>query len=437
MEQLILTEQIIVGKLLNDYTLADEVFSQLTENDFRPDLHERKMFRVMKRIYDSGSEINLVAVADGYKNGETDTESELELIEISKNTDLFKQTPIQVYINELLKQSNKRKQLRCVEELRKKIHADEDISSELEQLKQNQYGGDRYSIILMPELVEEIHASIEESKKPGHCTPTGFTTLDDQLKGGLTKGWLYILCGRSGNGKTTLATTMFRNIAAAGKFPFYISLEQRRDQIGAKILLSRAGISSNAIESNIDLYAGAITDMRGWNGSVEDRARTISDIEHYSRKAVKEYGADVIFVDYIGLVQGETKQAKYEEIAEYSRRLKLLAMDIDRPVVCLSQINRKADERPPERPDGCWYWFKIPRMTELSDSSSLEKDADCILSISLNEADPEKPDKGIPLLRNGQKPAYLTIIKNRNGEQGAGIKMSLNGGASTFTEGGW
>jgi replicative DNA helicase len=109
-----------------------------------------------------------------------------------------------------------------------------------------------------------------------------------------------------------------------------------------------------------------------------------------------------------------------------------LSKELDRPIVCLSQINRVSDNRTPVTVGG--FDFKVPAMIDLADSSSLEKDADCILMLSVAE---EMDTGRRPLLTNGQNPAVIRIEKNRKGEKGHIIKLSFNGGTTTFTESGW
>ena len=422
-------EQIVIGKVLEDNTLADEVFSQLTADDFTEE-PQREIFKVMRSLYDSGIDINSDIVLDRLDGQKAEpVYSVLDLSEIVSNM-MYIQSPVRVFIDEILVASNKRKQKQAIRAIMDKLENGHDYSDELESLRQNQYAGDRFRVKTMADVIEEYDKNLSDSY--GQNIPTGFPVLDDQLTGGLRKGWFYIIGARSGHGKTALASTMFRNIVHAGKVPYYISLEMKASDIAGRILSSESGLSEKAIPTNIARYSDAVQKMKTWKSFIDDSARTIEEIERRSRHAVKQLGADVIFIDYIGLVQGKAGRSRIEEIADYSRRLASLSKELDRPVVCLSQINRDADKRAWTLVDN--YDFKVPTMIDLADSSSLEKDADCIIMLAIAE-DPENGER--PLMRNGQNPAIVRIEKNRKGEKGKIIKLSFNGGTTNFSEGGW
>ena len=428
MEQLT-NEQIIIGKVLDDNTLADVVFRQLSEEDFTEE-PARETFKVMKSLHDSGTAIELDIVMGRLAKVSDEKGHTVDELNYIVPNMMYVQSPIQVFINEVLDESNTRKQRQTLRLIEKKLDHKQDYSDELEQLRQNQYSGDRFRIRTMAEVMDEVDAGISDSYN--QQIPTGFTKLDDQLNGGLRRSWFYIIGARSGHGKTAFASTMFRSIVNAGKFPYYISLEMKRTDIASRMLFAEAGFPEKVVERNALKYAETLQTMKGWNALIDDQPKTISDIERASRYAVKRMGADVIFIDYIGLVQGESKyRSRIEEIAEYSRRLATLSKELDRPIVCLSQINRESDRRSPVSKDG--YDFKIPTMIDLADSSSLEKDADCIIMLAVAEDE----DGTRPLLNNGQNPAVIRIEKNRKGEKGRMIKLSFNGGITTFSEGGW
>ena len=420
----------VIAKAIDQNTTADEVdeiFTQLTEEDFT-EQPARELFRVMKSLRESGTAPTLVTIGDKISD-RLDLYEELGTL-INK-TVLVSRTPARVLVDNLLEKSNHRKQEQYIDRLKEKWENGQDYSEELNQLTQNQFITNKFHIKSMSELADEIQTSFIDSY--GQQLPTGFKKLDEQLTGGLRKGWFYIIGARSGHGKTALASSMFRNIVNAGKVAYYISLEMKAVDIGSRIFCGEAGLSERAIAKDGQRFAETYATIKKWeNALFDDRSRTISDIEQNSRYAVKRMGADVIFVDYIGLVQGETKRSRVEEIAEYSRRLATLSKELDRPIVCLSQINRVSDNRTPVTVGG--FDFKVPAMIDLADSSSLEKDADCILMLSVAE---EMDTGRRPLLTNGQNPAVIRIEKNRKGEKGHIIKLSFNGGTTTFTESGW
>lgn len=421
-------EQIVIGKALNDSkAFAEDILPYVNERYFRDPMN-RKLFATMNELYESRGGYSFHEVLD--RIGDISTDESLAIKETIYDP-LCDVSDIRYFVEQLQKARSMEVQKYLLNKALEEANEGKDISPVIDALKESISSGNM-DITSIQESLGEYQNYRDEGSKA--MLSTGIPQLNLQLSGGFRRGWLYIIGARSGHGKTALAATFYRNIAVSGKTPYTISLEMKGFEITSRMMNAETGLSDTQYLSHAEKYAEGFTNMYNWNAFIDDgrKVNTIGDIEKRTRYAVKKHHADIIFIDYIQLIDGASKaRNRIEEVSSYSRRLKKLATEVDRPIVCLSQVTRISDQRAPIRIRG--YRFKAPEMIDLSDSSSLEKDADCILILSIAEND----DGTRPLLLNGQNPAILRIEKNRKGEKGHIIKLNFNGGLTSFTAGDW
>ena len=240
--------------------------------------------------------------------------------------------------------------------------------------------------------------------------PTGLYALDGHV-GGLQQADLIIEAGRPGQGKTSLALTIAHNAALTyHKRVGIFSLEMNKKQLAQRLV---------SMTSRVDLQKlrTAWIEERDW-GKIVDAVDTLSEgklfiadttglsidaMRSKCRRLQAQHGLDLLIVDYLQLMQGADASShanRVQEISDISRGLKLLAMELDIPVLALSQLSRKVEERQ----------VKIPQLADLRDSGSLEQDADVVLFIYRDEYYNHKTEKkGI---------ADIIIAKHRNGPVG-------------------
>lgn len=197
----------------------------------------------------------------------------------------------------------------------------------------------------------------------------------DKLIGGFQGGNYVILAGATGMGKTAMAINMIMNIVKQNKKVLLISLEMTPWEILSRIISKELNITSEAIR-NHSLTEKALTKYVKYIDSEEfkhlqecltipaNNNLTISKIEEIVRKSK----SNIVFIDYLGLIKSEMKASSYEQISDISRRLKLLSMETDKPIICLHQLNRAASDRKDKR----------PILSDLRDSGKIEQDADFI-----------------------------------------------------------
>ena len=244
---------------------------------------------------------------------------------------------------------------------------------------------------------------------------TGFTRLDE-LTTGLQPGDLIIIAGRPSMGKTAFALNMACNAALGGGVTVAVfSLEMSKEQLGLRLLSSEARVSASAMRS------GFLSAERHWPRIVE-ASNKLSDAPMYiddtpalsvlelrakARRLKVEKGLGLIVVDYLQLMRGrrESFDSREQEISDISRSLKALAKELSLPVVALSQLNRKVEDRPNKR----------PMLADLRESGAIEQDADVIAFIYRERMYNREAEENT---------AEIIIGKQRNGPTGT-VKLAF------------
>lgn len=263
---------------------------------------------------------------------------------------------------------------------------------------------------LLTDAFEEI-TQLAEQKNHMAGVPTGFKDVDD-LFHGFRGGDLIILAARPGVGKTSFALNLAVNAAKRGAAVTFFSLEMSAGQLVQRILCAEARVSLSKIR------AGYISE--GDWGAIADAMNSLSQLELYiddspglsilearakaRRELRKASGKGLIVVDYLQLMQPpQTRRDgnRAVEVGEISRGLKVLAKEMDMPVLALSQLSRAVEMRGKKR----------PMLSDLRESGSIEQDADIVMFIdrSMDEVEAENDD------RPGLGEAELIVAKHRNG----------------------
>lgn len=240
--------------------------------------------------------------------------------------------------------------------------------------------------------------------------PTGFTDIDRALKG-LRRKALYILAARPGMGKTSWMLNVAANVAKQGKRVAIFSLEMGKEELGIRFVSMESGIDGSNLQTGWieeDQWE-RVTEVMGMLSEQsilidETGGLTIAQLRSRSRQMKQKHGLDLIIIDYLGLLtvkkDGKPLENRVQEISEISRSLKVLAKDLDVPVLALAQLSREVEKRA----------SKVPQLSDLRDSGSIEQDADVVMFIYRDDAyNPETERKNI---------ADIIIGKNRHGPTG-------------------
>ena len=274
-------------------------------------------------------------------------------------------------------------------------------------------------------ITEELGRIAEESgeRREGFAgIRTGLQDLDE-LMGGLRKSDLVLVGARPGEGKTSLALNIALAAGHARKSVLIFSLEMPLRQIAIRLLFSQAMVDARQLsrpgmlsEKDRNLVRNTLPVLARMPLHVDDSDVTPVELRTKARQLHREQGLDLIVVDYLQLMRGgEPGGRRFEnrnlEIAEISRSLKLLAKELDVPVLALSQLSRAPEQRSGD--------FTAPRLSDLRESGALEQDADIVLLIhrerqkKVLEAAGGAPPERVPPVRR------IIVAKNRNGPTGS------------------
>jgi replicative DNA helicase len=257
----------------------------------------------------------------------------------------------------------------------------------------------------MENVLDEMEA-LTNRKSEISGVPTGFTDLD-QLTNGLQPGQLIVIAARPAMGKSTLALDIARCCSIKHNRPSqFFSLEMGRNEIGMRLLSAESRVALHHIRSGTTTdedwtrLARRMPDVSAAPLYVDDSANiTMNYIRSRARKRKAQGGLAMIVVDYIQLMQSDGKRAenRQEEVSGISRSLKLLAKELEVPVVALSQLNRESEKRQDKK----------PMISDLRESGAIEQDADMVILMHREDAyEKESPRAG---------EVDLIVAKHRNG----------------------
>jgi replicative DNA helicase len=255
------------------------------------------------------------------------------------------------------------------------------------------------------DLLQPTVDDIESSADKPMGIPTGFKDLDALLTG-LRGGQLIIVAGRPGAGKSTAAMDFMRSAAVKERLPSIIfSLEMSKSEVVTRLLSAEAKVALSALRSgdlsddDWTLLARKMGELSEVPLFVDDSpSMNLMEIRAKARRLKQRNDLKLIIVDYLQLMSSPKKvESRQQEVSEISRGLKLLAKEIDCPVVAVAQLNRGPEQRSDKR----------PQLSDLRESGSLEQDADIVILLHREDYyDPESPRAG---------EADFIVAKHRNG----------------------
>ena len=410
-------EQAILGSMLTDRDAVISSVEVLKEEDFyRED--NRAIYAAILNLYNRAEPIDIITV-----------KSELE------SMGKFQQIGGLEYLAELPEKvpttANAMKYIKIVEEkstLRRLIKTANEIielgydqSEEVEDIME---GAEKKIFNIMQEknqkgyspikdvLVESFTKLEELYNRKQHITgvPSGFTDLDYRTAG-FHGSELILIAARPAMGKTAFALNIATNAAVKSKVPVAVfSLEMSKEQLVNRILCSESMVDSNKVrtgkleEDDWTKLAGSIGPLSEANIYIDDTPGiSITEIRAKCRKLKLEKDIGLVVIDYLQLIQGSNNKrngSREQEISEISRSLKILAKELDVPVIALSQLSRAAEQRPDHR----------PMLSDLRESGAIEQDADIVMFLYRDDyynQDSEKKDI-----------AEVIIAKHRGGSTG-------------------
>lgn len=423
-------EQAVIGSMLTDKEAVASAIETLKEEDFyRED--NRLIYVAILNLYSRSEPIDIITVkAELESMGKFEQVGGLEYL-----ADLPEKVPttanVSKYIKIVEEKSTLRNLIRTANEI---IDLGYDGTENVEDIME---GAEKkiFNVIqnknqkgytpIKDVLVESFTQLEELYNRKQHITgvPSGFTELDNKTAG-FHGSELILIAARPAMGKSAFVLNIATNAALKAKVPVAIfSLEMSKEQMVNRILCSEAMVDSNKVRTGkIDdddwiKLADTMGDLSEAPIYIDDTPGiSINEIRAKCRKLKLEKNIGLVVIDYLQLVQGSSKRAqgsREQEISEISRSLKILAKEINVPVIALSQLSRAPEQRPDHR----------PMLSDLRESGAIEQDADIVMFLYRDDYyNEDSEDKGL---------AEVIVAKHRAGSTGT-VKLVWLGNYTKF-----
>lgn len=401
--------------LIDEETLAD-VSEFVTAKDFYDKRHS-VIYDAMMRLYEKHKPVDLLTLSDELKR-----KKELESVGGSAYlTELTNYVPSAAHASayaELVAQKAVRRRLIRASADISEMGFDEETSTDelLEKAEAELFSVSDQSLkqdlVSLESILTESFDRLEElhhNKGSLRGVKTGYRDLDN-MTAGLQRSDLIILAARPAMGKTTLVTNLAYNVATIAKQPvLFFSLEMSKEQLVDRMLADASGVDSwnirtgNLSEDDFSKLSEAMGEMAEAPIFIDDTPGiSVLEMRTKARRAMHEQPLGLIIIDYLQLIQGSGRSDgnRVQEVSEISRGLKLLARELNVPVIALSQLSRTVESRSPQ----------IPQLSDLRESGSIEQDADIVMFIYREEYYNPDTDR--------QRVTDLIIAKHRNGPTG-------------------
>ncbi|MCE5303003.1 MAG: replicative DNA helicase [Planctomycetaceae bacterium] len=413
-------ERGVLGSLLLDPNLCDDVALILRPDDFYADANQR-LYTHLLAMHDEGGRIDATLLVERLQAG-GDLEAVGGAAYLAEVVHSVPYAANAVYYAEIVQ---------AKATLRSLIHASTEILRDAyeptldprelvnraeEQIfaVRDQRSADQITPIhdLLVEAFDRIDARLERGE--GQGVPSGFQDLD-QLTGGLHNSEFVVLAARPSMGKTALATNIAESVAIDANVPtLFVSLEMARLELAQRMLCSQGRIDANKFRSGFlskedrSKLVEASAKLGKAPMFIDDTpARTCTEIAACARRLKRKKNLGLIVIDYLQLINpDDPRDPRQEQVAKMARRLKAMARELEIPVLCLAQLNRQTEQGKEGH---------RPRLSHLRESGAIEQDADVVMFIHREEyyhTREEAQQQGIA----GQ--ADVIVAKQRNGPTG-------------------
>ncbi len=424
-------EQSVLGGLMLDNHRMDEIMSILTAADFYRSAHQI-IFDAITALSSANEPVDVVTVSEWLENV-----NKLQGVGgLAYVGSLAQNTPntgnVVAYANIVRERAILRRLITAANTIVDQAYRPDgrtpaEVLDEAEQLvfdiaQQDirRRGGFTPLKGLLKETLDQV-AKLYETKNPVTGTATGFTDLDE-MTAGLQSSDLVVVAGRPSMGKTALAMNFIEHAAIDQNIPVaFFSMEMPGTQLAMRLLASLSRVNAQRLrtgklhDEDWPRLTSTMSMLSELPIYIDDSpALSALEIRTRSRRLHREHGLGMIVIDYLQLMQSsDSSENRATEISAITRSLKILAKELDVPVVALSQLNRSLEARPNKR----------PVMSDLRESGAIEQDADVIFFIYRDEVyNEDSNDKGI---------AEIIVGKQRNGPVGT-VRLTFLGEYTRF-----
>lgn len=409
-------EKSLLGAVLIDEETLADISEHVTPKDFYDKRHAI-IYAGMMRLYEKHRPVDLLTLTDELKR-----KNEIEIIGGSAYlTELTNYVPTaahaEAYAELVAQKAVRRRLIKASGEISELGYNEETTTQELlEKAEAELFSVSDQSLkqdlVSIESILTESFDRMEElhrNKGTLRGVRTGYRDLDN-MTAGFQRSDLIILAARPAMGKTTLVTNLAYNVATVAKQPvLFFSLEMSKEQLVDRMLADASGVDAwnirtgNLSDEDFSKLSEAMGEMAEAPIFIDDTPGvSVLEMRTKARRAAHEQPLGLIIIDYLQLMQGSGRSDgnRVQEVSEISRGLKLIARELNVPVIALSQLSRSVESRSPQ----------IPQLSDLRESGSIEQDADIVMFI-YREAyyNPETERENI---------TDLIIAKHRNGPTG-------------------
>ena len=409
-------EMSLLGAILIDEETLADISDKLRPNDFYDKRHVL-IFDAMMRLYERHRPVDLLTLSD-----ELTKKAELEIVGGSAYlTELTNYVPTSAhattYAEIIAQKAVRRRLIKASSDIAELgYNEDQEISELLSAAESELFSvsdtNTKQDLVSLETILTESFDRMEELHRGGgklRGIPTGWRDLDN-MTAGLQQSDLIILAARPAMGKTTLVTNLAYNVATkAKKSVLFFSLEMSKEQLVDRMLADASGVDAwnirtgNLSDDDFEKLSHAMGEMAEAPIFIDDTPGvTVLEMRTKARREAHNNPLGLIIIDYLQLMQGSGRSDgnRVQEVSEISRGLKLIARELNVPVIALSQLSRTVETRSPQ----------IPQLSDLRESGSIEQDAD-IVAFIYREAyyNPETERQNV---------TDLIIAKHRNGPVG-------------------
>lgn len=426
----ITAEKSLLGAIMLAEDVMSDVMTIVRARDFYDKRHEI-IFEAMVSLYDKHKPIDLLTLTSELKSVKKlkDVGGAPYLTELSTFVPVA--THAKAYAEIVEKMSVRRRLVNAGSKIAEKAYEDDvdtdalvgEAEKELFEVSDKIIKSDYVAMDeLLADALERI-AELHKNRGALRGLKTGFRDLDKKTAG-FQKGDLIIIGARPAMGKTTFAQNLAYNIASINKKGvLFFSLEMAKNEIVDRMISAVSGIDNwgmrtgNLSDEEFQRIGDAMDEMDEMPIYIDDTSSmTIIELRNKARRAMHDHDIGIVIIDYLQLIQGgeRYKGQRVQEVTEISRGLKILARELNIPVIALAQLSRNVTGRDDPR----------PVLSDLRESGSIEQDADLVMF--LHRVDyykkPEEEDTNI---------TELIIRKHRHGAIGT-IELYFDGARSRF-----
>lgn len=408
-------ERSVLGAAMLDKDVLSEILEEVKAEDFYNENH-KEIFQAIWELYRDNSPVDMLTVCEELKRRKA-----LDMVGgrayiATLTAEVPSTANASEYAKIVAEKATLRQMIKTSEDITEKgyeakmdaaeilDYAESGIFSIAQRRQKNDYAK------IQDVLLENLRIIDEASKNKDKIVgiPTGFKELDEKTSG-LQRSDLVIVAARPAMGKTAFALNIAQQSAVkAGSSVIIFSLEMGKEQLGQRLLAMQARVEMQKLKqgdldrTDWDRISMAANDLNGTKIVIDDTPGiSLMEMRNKCRRLKAEQGLDLVVVDYLQLMKFDGKaDSRQQEISAISRNMKLLAREMDCPVIVLSQLSRAPEQRPDKR----------PILSDLRESGSIEQDADIVIFLYRDDYyNPETETPGV---------CEINIAKHRSGPTG-------------------